>query len=281
MPPSPRGTERCSALMTPTVTEGPPTSSMGQPMAMTCSPTRRSWAVPRMAVGKGPSPSILITAMSVSGSEPMTRPVNSRPLSRRTRTEPAVPTTEALVSMWPSLRKTMPEPTTVDVPARRTWATAARARSATSTTSTTPVVTASIGRGSICRSMAGRRSLTPTRPTVTITSPVASSPALTADTAATSHIDGRASSVPAPAPAPAPAATSGTPLRAKLGEARRPLPTGAARAGRRAGGGSGSGRVRPLARRTPCLESYRGCPPGRSRPPPVPWGGGSRASVRS
>ena len=55
--------------------------------------------------------------------------------------------------MWPSLRKTMPEPTTVDVPARRTWATAARARSATSTT---PVVTASMGRGSICRSMAGR-----------------------------------------------------------------------------------------------------------------------------
>ena len=104
-------------------------------------------------MGKGPSPSILTTAMSVSGSEPMTRPVSSRPLSSRTRTELAVPTTEALVSMWPSLRKMTPEPTTVDVPARRSWATAARARSATSTT---PVVTASMGRGSICRSTAGR-----------------------------------------------------------------------------------------------------------------------------
>ena len=78
-------TERCRALTTPTVTDGPPLRPRGDPMAMAFWPTLRSAAVPRSATGKGP-PSIFTTAVSVSASAPTTRAATSRPVERTTVT---------------------------------------------------------------------------------------------------------------------------------------------------------------------------------------------------
>ena len=149
--------------------------------------------VPRVAVGNGPSASILSTDMSVSGSVPSTRARTSRPTCRMSRTALASATTWALVRTWPSLRKMTPEPTEPPPVSRRTRTTDALAPAITSTMPAFSV-TAAAGRGTIWRSM-GRNAGSPSiSPIATTTRPVAKRPALTADTAATTHNDGRAGS---------------------------------------------------------------------------------------
>ena len=89
--------DRPTALTTPTVTVGPPSSPSGWPIAMTVSPTSSLPESPRVATGKL-LPSILTTARSVTGSAPTSLPGNVRPSGRVTRICCAPSTTWALVS---------------------------------------------------------------------------------------------------------------------------------------------------------------------------------------
>ena len=86
------------------------------------------------ATGKGPSASILSTAVSVSGSVPRTRARTSRPPWSTTCTALALPTTWALVSTCPSLRKITPLPTDAPPVSSRTRTTDALAPATISTT---------------------------------------------------------------------------------------------------------------------------------------------------
>ncbi len=93
-----------------------PFNPKGLPMATTDCPTKREFESP---IGKGwiwsAGASTLITAISASASVPITVPCALKPEAKSTSTTLAPSTTWLLVTTWPSLSNTKPDPRPVSV----------------------------------------------------------------------------------------------------------------------------------------------------------------------
>ena len=104
--PAPMSRPRADTI--PALTEDP--NPNGLPAAMIQSPTSTARESPHDTEGSGGAPSTLMTAMSVSSSEPSTLAVTSRPSENDTRILSACPTTWLLVTMMPDGSMTKPDP---------------------------------------------------------------------------------------------------------------------------------------------------------------------------
>ena len=88
-------------------------SPKGDPSATTVWPTSRALDLPSVAGVRSSTSSALMTAMSISGSVPMTLAFLVVPSLKLTVIGGSLPTPETtwlLVRIWPSLVRTMPEP---------------------------------------------------------------------------------------------------------------------------------------------------------------------------
>src|SRR5258708_439620 len=108
-------TVRAWLITVPTATAGPPATSGVAETATTGVPLVSVDVVPRAATGY-PDPSILTTAVPLSGSTPTTRAGRRRPSASTAVSVVAPARPSALVSMNPSLRNSTADPSTVDAP---------------------------------------------------------------------------------------------------------------------------------------------------------------------